>query len=272
MRITTKYPGASAQTIENSVTQIIEQSMTGLDNFLYMKSESSSSGNVTITLTFEAGTDPRYRPGAGPEQAAAGHRPAARRRCSRKAMQVNKSNSTFLMIVGLISTDGSLENFDLGDYMVSTLRDPLSRTPGVGSIQIFGSSYAMRIWLDPNKLNSFQLTPSDVAAAIKAQNHQVAVGNLGGTPSVAGQQVSATMMARTMMSSPEEFAEILLEGEADGAADPPEGCRPGRDRRRELLFARHLQQPAGRRHGHHAGHRGQRPGHRRGRQGQDRRA
>ena len=101
--------------------------------------------------------------------------------------------------------------------MVTTLRDPLSRTPGVGSIQIFGSGYAMRIWLDPNKLNSFQLTPSDVAAAIKAQNHQVAVGNLGGAPSVAGQQVSATMMARTMMSSPEEFAEILLKVKPDGA-------------------------------------------------------
>ena len=216
VRITTKYPGASAQTIENSVTQIIEQSMTGLDNFLYMKSESSSSGNVTITLSFDAATDPdiaQVQVQNKLQQAIA----LLPQVVQQEGVQVSKSNSTFLMIVGLISTDGSMENFDLGDYMVSTLRDPLSRTPGVGSIQIFGSGYAMRIWLDPNRLNSYQMTPSDVAAAIKAQNHQVAVGNLGGTPSVAGQQVSATMMARTMMSSPDEFAEILLKVRPDGA-------------------------------------------------------
>ena len=216
VRITTKYPGASAQTIENSVTQIIEQSMTGLDNFLYMKSESSSSGNVTITMTFDAGTDgdiAQVQVQNKLQQAVA----LLPQEVQQEGVQVNKSNSTFLMILGLISTDGSMVNFDLGDYMVTTLRDPLSRTPGVGSIQEFGSQYAMRIWLDPNKLNSFQLTPSDVAAAIKAQNNQVTVGNLGGTPSVAGQQVSATMMARTKMSSPEEFVEILLKVKPDGA-------------------------------------------------------
>lgn len=216
VRITTKYPGASAQTIENSVTQIIEQSMTGLDNFLYMKSESSSTGNVTITMTFDAGTNAdiaQVQVQNKLQQSLA----LLPQEVQQEGIQVNKSNSTFLMIVGLISTDGSMANFDLGDFMVTTLRDPLSRTPGVGSIQIFGSQYAMRIWLDPNQLNSFQLTPSDVAAAIRAQNHQVAVGNLGGVPSVAGQQVSATMMARTMMNSPEEFAEILLKVKPDGA-------------------------------------------------------
>jgi multidrug efflux pump len=216
VRITTKYPGASAQTIENSVTQIIEQSMTGLDNFLYMKSESSSSGNITITMTFDAGTNgdiAQVQVQNKLQQAVA----LLPQEVQQEGIQVNKSNSTFLMIIGLISTDGSMVNFDLGDYMVTTLRDPLSRTPGVGSLQVFGSQYAMRIWLDPNKLNSFQLTPSDVATAIKAQNNQVAVGNLGGTPSVAGQQVSATMMARTKMSSPEEFAEILLKVKPDGA-------------------------------------------------------
>ncbi len=216
VRITTKYPGASAQTIENSVTQIIEQSMTGLDNFLYMRSESSSSGNITITMTFDAGTNgdiAQVQVQNKLQQAVA----LLPQEVQQEGIQVNKSNSTFLMIIGLISTDGSMVNFDLGDYMVTTLRDPLSRTPGVGSLQVFGSQYAMRIWLDPNKLNSFQLTPSDVATAIKAQNNQVAVGNLGGTPSVAGQQVSATMMARTKMSSPEEFAEILLKVKPDGA-------------------------------------------------------
>ncbi|EKD39121.1 MAG: hypothetical protein ACD_75C00506G0001, partial [uncultured bacterium] len=175
VRITTKYPGASAQTIENSVTQIIEQSMTGLDNFLYMKSESSSTGNVTITMTFDAGTNAdiaQVQVQNKLQQSMA----LLPQEVQQEGIQVNKSNSTFLMIVGLISTDGSMANFDLGDFMVTTLRDPLSRTPGVGSIQVFGSQYAMRIWLDPNKLNSFQLTPSDVAAAIRAQNHQVAVG------------------------------------------------------------------------------------------------
>lgn len=216
VRITTKYPGASAQTIENSVTQIIEQSMSGLDHFLYMKSESSSSGNVTITLSFEAGSNPdiaQVQVQNKLQQAMA----LLPQEVQQEGIQVNKSNSTFLMIVGLISSDGSMVNFDLGDYMVTTLRDPLSRTPGVGSIQIFGSQYAMRIWLDPNKLQSYQLTPSDVSGAIKSQNHQVAVGNLGGAPSVSGQQVSATMMAKTMMSSPEEFSEILLKVKPDGA-------------------------------------------------------
>ncbi len=216
VRVTTKYPGASAQIIENSVTQIIEQSMTGLDNFLYMKSESSSSGSVTITLTFEAGTDgdiAQVQVQNKLQQALA----LLPQEVQQEGIQVNKSNSTFLMIVGLISSDGAMTNFDLGDYMVSTMRDPLSRTAGVGSIQVFGSQYAMRIWLDPNKLHSFQMTPSDVAAAIRAQNHQVAVGNLGGTPSVPGRQVSATMMARTMMSTPDEFAQILLKVKPDGA-------------------------------------------------------
>jgi multidrug efflux pump len=216
IRITTKYPGASAQTIENSVTQIIEQSMTGLDNFLYMRSESSSSGSVTINLTFDTGTNPdiaQVQVQNKLQQAMA----LLPQSVQQEGVQVNKSNSTFLMVVGLISSDGSMTNFDLGDYMVTSLRDPLSRTPGVGSIQIFGSQYAMRIWLDPNKLNSFHLTPGDVAAAIRAQNNQVAVGSLGGTPSVPGQQVSATMMARTMMSSPDEFAEILLKVKPDGA-------------------------------------------------------
>jgi hydrophobe/amphiphile efflux-1 (HAE1) family protein len=216
IRITTKYPGASAQTIENSVTQIIEQSMTGLDNFLYMRSESSSSGSVTINLTFDTGTNPDIAQVQVQNklQQAMALLPQA---VQQEGIQVNKSNTTFLMVVGLISSDGAMTNFDLGDYMVTSLRDPLSRTPGVGSIQIFGSQYAMRIWLDPNKLNSFHMTPGDVATAIRAQNNQVAVGSLGGAPSVPGQQVSATMMARTMMSSPEEFAEILLKVKQDGA-------------------------------------------------------
>ena len=214
--ITTKYPGASARTIEDSVTQVIEQNMTGLDHFIYMKSESSSAGTVTITLTFESGTNPdiaQVQVQNKLQQALS----LLPQEVQREGVQVTKSNSTFLMVVGLISTDNSQDRHDLSDFMVSTLRDPLSRTPGVGSIQIFGAQYSMRIWLDPHKLNSYQLTPLDVRTAIQAQNNQVAVGDLGGTPSVAGQQVSASMMAQTKMSSTEEFAQIFLKVQNDGS-------------------------------------------------------
>ncbi len=216
VQITTRYPGASAQVIENSVTQIIEQNMTGLDNFLYMRSESSAAGSVNITLTFETGTDPdiaQVQVQNKLQQALS----LLPQEVQQEGVRVNKSNTTFLMVVGLISTDGSKDNFDLSDYMVSTLREPLSRTPGVGSIQVFGSQYAMRIWLDPNKLNSFQLTPADVRAAIRAQNSQIAVGNLGGMPAVPGQQISASITAQTMMQSPEEFSRILLKVNSDGS-------------------------------------------------------
>jgi multidrug efflux pump len=214
--ITAKYPGASAKTIEDSVTQIIEQNMNGLDNLLYMSSQSSSAGSVTVTLTFQAGTDPdiaQVQVQNKLQQATS----LIPQEVQQQGLQVAKSNSTFLMIVGLISTDGGMDKNDLTDFMVSTLRDPLSRTDGVGSIQIFGGQFAMRIWLDPHKLNSYQLTPGDVSSAISAQNNQVAVGDLGGTPSVAGQQVSASMIAQTKMSSPEQFANILLRVNSDGS-------------------------------------------------------
>ena len=214
--ITARYPGASAKTIEDSVTQVIEQNMNGLDNLLYMSSQSSSSGSVTVTLTFQAGTDPDIAQVQVQNklQQATSQIP---QEVQQQGLQVAKSNSTFLMVVGLISADGSMDKNDLTDFMVSTLKDPLSRTDGVGSIRIFGGQYAMRIWLDPHKLNSYQLTPGDVSAAITAQNNQVAVGDLGGTPSVAGQQVSASMIAQTKMSSPEQFANILLKVNTDGS-------------------------------------------------------
>ncbi len=214
--ITARYPGASAKTIEDSVTQIIEQNMNGLDNLLYMNSQSSSAGTVTVTLTFQAGTDPDIAQVQVQNklQQATSQIP---QEVQQQGLQVAKSNSAFLMVVGLISEDGNMDKNDLTDYMVSTLKDPLSRTTGVGSIRIFGGQYAMRIWLDPHKLNSFQLTPGDISAAISTQNNQVAVGDLGGTPSVAGQQVSASMIAQTKMSSPEQFANILLKVNTDGS-------------------------------------------------------
>ncbi|TKB25234.1 efflux RND transporter permease subunit [Desulfopila sp. IMCC35006] len=214
--ITAKYPGASAKTIEDSVTQVIEQNMNGLDNLLYMSSQSSSTGSVTVTLTFQAGTDPDIAQVQVQNklQQVTSQIP---QEVQQQGLQVAKSNSTFLMVVGLISTDGNMDKNDLTDFMASTLKDPLSRTEGVGSIRIFGGQYAMRIWLDPHKLNSYQLTPGDVSAAISAQNNQVAVGDLGGTPSVAGQQISASMIAQTKMSSPEQFANILLKVNTDGS-------------------------------------------------------
>ena len=214
--ITARYPGASAKTVEDSVTQVIEQNMNGIDNLLYMSSQSSSSGNVTITLTFQAGTDPDIAQVQVQNklQQVTNQIP---QEVQQQGLQVAKANSTILMVVGLISSDNRMDKNDLSDFMVSTLRDPLSRTEGVGSIRIFGSQYAMRIWLDPYKLTSYQLTPADVRTAISAQNNQVAVGDLGGVPSVASQQVSASMMAQTMMSSPEEFANILLRVNIDGS-------------------------------------------------------
>ncbi len=214
--INTRYPGASAQTIENSVVQIIEQNMTGLDNFLYMKSECSSTGDVQITLTFAPGTNPDIAQVQVQNklQQALSVLPDD---VQQEGVKVTKSNSTFLMIVGLISRDPSIGSFDLTDFMANTLRDPLSRVPGVGSLQIFGAQYSMRIWLDPNKLNNYQLTPGDVQAAISAQNKQIAVGDLGGLPAVAGHQTSYSLMAQTMMSSTEQFEQILIKVNADGS-------------------------------------------------------
>ncbi len=167
--ISARYPGASAKTVEDSVTQVIEQNMNGLDNLLYMSSQSSSSGMVNITLTFQAGTDPDIAQVQVQNklQQVTSQIP---QEVQQQGLQVAKANSTFLMVVGLISTDESMDKNDLSDFMVSTLRDPLSRTEGVGSIRIFGSQYAMRIWLDPYRLNSYQLSPGDVAGAIRAQN------------------------------------------------------------------------------------------------------
>ncbi|MDR3090237.1 MAG: efflux RND transporter permease subunit [Desulfobulbaceae bacterium] len=216
VRITTRYPGASAETIENSVTQIIEQNMTGLDNFLYMKSESASTGDVAITLTFNTGTDGdiAQMQVQNKLQQALKLLPDA---VQQEGVQVNKSNSTFLMVVSVISDDPKLQNTDLTDFIVGTLRDPLSRVEGVGSVQIFGAQYSMRVWLNPAKLVGYNLTASDIAAAIGDQNNQVAVGDLGGAPAIQGQQINYSMMSQTMMSTPEQFENIILRVNPDGS-------------------------------------------------------
>ena len=214
--ISASYPGASAKTVEDSVTQIIEQNMTGLDHLLYMSAQSDSSGNVSVTLTFMPGTDPDIAQVQVQNklQQATTQLPQI---VQQQGIRVQKTTSSFLMVAGFISTDGKMGNDDLADYVVSNIKEPISRLDGVGEIQLFGSQYAMRIWLDPHKLNSYQLTPADVKSAITAQNAQIALGKLGGTPSTSDQQFTATIMGQSRLSTPEQFGNVLLRVNQDGA-------------------------------------------------------
>ncbi|MGL5176506.1 MAG: efflux RND transporter permease subunit [Aeromonas veronii] len=214
--ISASYPGASAKTVEDSVTQIIEQNMTGLDHLLYMSSQSDSAGRVSVTLTFQPGTDPdiaQVQVQNKLQQAMS----LLPQEVQQQGIRVQKTSSSFLMVAAFISSDGSMNNDDLADYVVSNIKEPLSRLDGVGDITLFGSPYSMRVWLDPNKLNRVQMTPGDVQAAIKAQNAQVAFGKLGGTPSVEDQQFTATIMGQTRLSTVEQFNDILLRVNQDGS-------------------------------------------------------
>lgn len=214
--ISASYPGASAQTAEDAVTQVIEQAMTGLDNLMYMSAQSDSSGNISLTLTFETGTNAdiaQVQVQNKLQQAI----PLLPQEVQQQGVRVAKSNGAFLMVVAFISADGSLNRDDIADYVVANVRDPLSRTPGVGNVTVFGSQYAMRIWLDAAKLNQFNLTPADVTAAVRVQNNQVTAGQLGGAPALAGQQFNAPILAQTRLTSAEAFADILLRVNADGS-------------------------------------------------------
>ncbi|MBZ0067736.1 MAG: efflux RND transporter permease subunit [Thiobacillus sp.] len=213
--INATYPGASAKTVEDSVTQVIEQKLTGLDNLLYMSSSSDSYGKVTVTLTFDAGTDPDIAQVQTQNklQLALPLLPLA---VQQQGVQVVKSTRNFLMVIGFVSKDGSLSRIDLADFINSTVQEPLSRVTGVGEVQVFGAQYAMRVWLDPAKLNSFRLTPSDVQAAVLAQNNQVSAGQLGGTPAVSGQGFTASITAQSRLQTVEEFERILLRSSAQG--------------------------------------------------------
>lgn len=214
--ISAHYPGADAKTVQDTVTQVIEQNMNGIDNLLYMASSSDSSGSVTITITFDSGTD------ADIAQVQVQNKlqlamPLLPQEVQQQGVSVEKSSSSFLMVLGMINTDGSMTQEDISDYVGATIKDPISRTRGVGDVQLFGAQYAMRIWMDPNKLNNYQLTPVDVIAAIKAQNAQVAAGQLGGTPPVKGQQLNASIIAQTRLKSADEFSKILLKVNQDGS-------------------------------------------------------
>ncbi|WP_421148444.1 efflux RND transporter permease subunit [Aeromonas dhakensis] len=214
--ISASYPGASAKTVEDSVTQIIEQNMTGLDHLLYMSSQSDSSGRVSVTLTFQPGTDPdiaQVQVQNKLQQAMS----LLPQEVQQQGIRVQKTSSSFLMVAAFISKDGAMTNDDLADYVVANIKEPLSRLDGVGDITLFGSQYSMRVWLDPNKLNRVQMTPGDVQAAIKAQNTQVAFGKLGGTPAVTDQQFTATIMGQTRLSTVAQFNDILLRVNQDGS-------------------------------------------------------
>jgi hydrophobe/amphiphile efflux-1 (HAE1) family protein len=215
--INATYPGASAQAVENSVTQVIEQAMTGLDGMDYMSSTSDSNGSVGVTLTFASGTDPDIAQVQVQNklQIATVLLPQI---VQQQGIRVTKAASGFLQVIGFVSEDGSMDRGDISDYVSSNLVDPLSRVEGVGNVQVFGGKYAMRIWLDPGKLNTYRLAPSDIVAAIRAQNAQVAVGQLGGTPAIDGQQINATITAQDRLQTPEQFRAIVLRSEQDGSA------------------------------------------------------
>ena len=214
--ISATYPGASAQTVENTVTQIIEQQMNGLDGLRYISSNSAGNGQASINLNFEQGIDPDIAQVQVQNklQSATALLPED---VQRQGVKVTKSGASFMQVLAFYSPDGSLSAADIKDYVNSNISEPLSRVAGVGEVQVFGGSYAMRIWLDPAKMTSLQITPSDVATAINAQNSQVAVGQLGGAPSVQGQVLNATVNAQSMLQTPEQFRNIFLKNTASGA-------------------------------------------------------
>ncbi|MBC7978892.1 MAG: efflux RND transporter permease subunit, partial [Myxococcales bacterium] len=216
VNVNASYPGASARTLEETVTQVIEQRMTGLDGLRYISSSSDSTGLASVELTFEPGTN------ADIAQVQVQNKlqlamPQLPQEVQRQGVRVAKSNRNFLLIAAFVSTDGSMQRNDISDYVASVLQDPLSRVPGVGDIQVFGAQYAMRIWLDPYKLTSFNLTSIDVSSAIQAQNAQISAGQFGGAPAVAGQQLNATITAQTRLQTPEQFGQILLRVNPNGS-------------------------------------------------------
>ncbi len=214
--VSATYPGADAQTVEDSVTQVIEQNMNGLDGLMYMSSTSDAAGNASITLTFETGTSPDIAQVQVQNKLQLAM-PSLPEAVQQQGISVDKSSSNILMVAAFISDNGSLNQYDIADYVASNIKDPLSRTAGVGSVQLFGSEYAMRIWLDPQKLNKYNLVPSDVISQIKVQNNQISGGQLGGMPQAADQQLNASIIVQTRLQTPEEFGKILLKVQQDGS-------------------------------------------------------
>src|SRR5512137_988130 len=210
------YAGASAGTVENSVTQIIEQKMTGLDKMLYLSATSDSSGNARVELTFAPGTDPdlAWSKVQNKLQLAMASLPEV---VQRQGVTVGKATRNYLMMIGLISEDGSMDGNDLRDYAQSNLEKVLARVPGVGEVEMFGSQYAMRIWLNPDKLTDYRLTIEDVATALRTYNVEVSAGQFGGAPAVKGQRLNASIIVQSMLKTPEEFASIPVRINPDGS-------------------------------------------------------
>ncbi|MFC3783466.1 multidrug efflux pump [Sphingopyxis italica] len=216
VNIRASYPGASAETIENSVTQVLEQQLTGIDGLLYFSSQSSSRGRADITAIFVKGTDPDIAQVQVQNkiQSAVSRLP---QQVQQQGVRVTKSNSDSLLLVGVYDTTDTRSNQDVSDYLASNIQDPLSRVEGVGDVNVFGSPHAMRIWLNPQRLAATALMPSDVVAAISAQNSEVAAGDVGGLPAPEGQMLNATVTAQSRMQTPEQFENIVLKTLPDGA-------------------------------------------------------
>jgi multidrug efflux pump len=216
VQITALYPGASAQTLENAVTQVIEQKMSGLDHLRYMSATSDSVGNVAITLTF----DPEANPDIAQVQVQNKLQlalPLLPQEVQAQGVKVAKATKNFLMVVGLVSSDGKMAGSDLSDFLVSRVQDDIARVPGVGEVLIFGAQHAMRIWLNPDRLTSFKLSVTDIVAALKAQNAEVSAGQIGGLPAMPGQPLNATITAQSRLESPEQFGNILVRVNTDGS-------------------------------------------------------
>jgi len=216
LSVTTNYPGASAQVVEDTVTALIEQEMNGLENLLYMQSSSDSSGNMSLTLTFKTGTD-LDTASVEAQNRVKRVEPRLPEEVRRQGVQVNKSRRNYLMFVTVFSTDGSYDRTALGNYITSNLLDSIRRVPGVGEATIFGSDYAMRIWLDPAKLSGYRMSPADALAAVRAQNVQLATGEIGQLPAPKGQQFAASVVTRGRYTTPEEFGDIVLREGGSGA-------------------------------------------------------
>src|SRR3954469_3136463 len=216
VNISATFPGASAETVQNSVTQVIEQQLTGIDNLLYFSSSSDSAGDVSISATFAPGTNPDIAQVQVQNQVQQAL-PLLPQEVTQLGVTVRKSQTNFLMVVGLYDPTGRYTNVDISDYLRSTMQDPLARVPGVGQVRVFGAQYAMRIWFDPFKLRNYGLMPSDVRNAIEAKNTQVAAGEIGAQPSVKGQELDATVTALSRLQTPDQFRNIILRTDPNGA-------------------------------------------------------
>src|SRR6186713_74777 len=214
--INVNYPGASAQTVQDTVIQVIEQALNGIDNLTYITSEANSDGSATITLTFAQGTIPDVAQ-VQVQNKLQTAMPLLPQEVQQSGIRVNKPARNFLVVLGFISADGSMSNEDLTDYVATNILDPLNRTAGVGDVTLFASQYAMRIWLDPAKLNNYGLTTGDVVSAIRAQNVQVSAGSIGGLPAAPGTAINAAIIGPTRLSTPEQFRNILLRVNTDGS-------------------------------------------------------